>query len=121
MLKLFRNLQKKDWLFAFISFILIAFQVWLELKMPDYMSEITQLVQTEGSKMADILVNGGYMLLCAFSSLICAVITGYLIANIAARFSKNVRKKLFNKAIMHKFCFTYHHKGLFIIFIYNTS
>ncbi len=99
MLKLFRNLQKKDWLFAFISFILIAFQVWLELKMPDYMSEITQLVQTEGSKMADILVNGGYMLLCAFSSLICAVITGYLIANIAARFSKNVRKKLFNKAM----------------------
>ncbi len=99
MLKLFRNLQKKDWLYAFISFILIAFQVWLELKMPDYMSEITQLVQTEGSKMADILVNGGYMLLCAFSSLICAVITGYLIANIAARFSKNVRKKLFNKAM----------------------
>ncbi len=99
MIKLFKNLQRKDWLFAAISFLLIASQVWLELKMPDYMSEITRLVQTEGSKMQDILYNGGYMLLCALASLICAVITGYLIANISARFSKNVRKKLFNKVM----------------------
>ncbi len=99
MLKLFKNLKKKDWIHIFIGFLLIASQVWLELKMPDYMSEITQLVQTEGSKMEDILVNGGYMLLCAFASLVCAVITGYLIANVSARFSRNVRKKLFNKAL----------------------
>ncbi len=99
LLKLFKNLKKKDWIHIFIGFLLIASQVWLELKMPDYMSEITQLVQTEGSKMEDILVNGGYMLLCAFASLVCAVITGYLIANVSARFSRNVRKKLFNKAL----------------------
>ncbi len=99
MIKLLKNLKKKDYLFAMISLILITTQVWLELKMPDYMSEITELVQTEGSKMEDILLNGGYMLLCAFSSLICAIITGYLIANISARFSKNIRKKLFNKVI----------------------
>ncbi len=99
MLKLFKNLEKKDYIFALFAFLLIASQVWLELKMPDYMSEITKLVQTEGSKMNDILINGGYMLLCALASLVCAIITGYLISNIAARFSKNVRKKIFNKAM----------------------
>ncbi len=99
MLKLFKNLKKEDYFFAFISIILIVLQVWLELKMPDYMSEITKLVQTEGSKMSDILCNGAYMLLCAFLSLLCAFITGYFISNISARFSKNVRKKLFNKTM----------------------
>lgn len=99
MIQLLKNLRKKDWIYASIGIILIAIQVWLELKMPDYMSEITQLVQTEGSKMNDILYNGAYMLLCAFGSLICAFITGYLISNISAQFSKNVRKKLFNKVM----------------------
>ena len=65
--------------------------------MPDYMSEITKLVQTDGSKMADILTNGGYMLLCAFGSLLSAVVVGYLVANITASFSLNTRKKLFSK------------------------
>lgn len=99
MIKLLKNFKKKDWIFAIFSILLIAAQVWLELKMPDYMSEITQLVQTEGSAMKDILLNGGYMLLCAFGSLVCAIVTGYLIANISARFEKNIRKKLFNKAM----------------------
>lgn len=99
MIQLFKNLRKKDWLFILISFLLIASQVWLELKMPDYMSEITQLVQTEGSKMEDILMNGFYMLLCAFFSLICMVITGYLVSYVSAQFSKNTRKKLFNKVL----------------------
>lgn len=97
MIKLLKNLTKKDLLLALISFILIVFQVWLDLKMPDYMSEITVLVQTEGSEMKDILLNGGGMLLCAFGSLIAAVIVGYLISIIAADFSKRVRKKLFTK------------------------
>ncbi len=99
MIKLLKNLKKKDWLFVIVAFLLIASQVWLELKMPDYMTEITQLVQTEGSLMKDILINGGFMLLCAFGSLVCAIITGYIIANISARFSKNVRKKLFTKVL----------------------
>ncbi len=99
MIKLLKGFKKKDWFLIIVSFILIAAQVWLELKMPDYMSEITQLVQTEGSKMKDILLNGGYMISCALGSLICAIITGYLVSNISAIFSKNVRKKLFNKAI----------------------
>ncbi|MCI9585784.1 MAG: ABC transporter ATP-binding protein [Bacilli bacterium] len=97
MLKLIKNLTKRDVMFVILSFLLIVFQVWLDLKMPEYMSEITVLVQTEGSKMADILLNGGYMLLCAFGSLISAVIVGYLVSFIAADFSLKTRKKLFTK------------------------
>lgn len=97
MLKLLKELNKKDWFFAFISFILIIVQVWLELKMPDYMSEITKLVQTKGVLMSDILTQGGYMLLCAFGSLVSAIIVGYLISNIAASFSMRTRKSLFEK------------------------
>lgn len=99
MIKMLKNFEKRDWFFSIIAFLLIVSQVWLELKMPDYMSEITQLVQTEGSKMSDILLNGEYMLLCALGSLICAIFTGYIISNISARFSKNLRKKLFTKVL----------------------
>lgn len=97
MLKLLKNFSKRDWALVIVSFGLIVFQVWLELTMPDYMSKITTLVQTEGSKMSDILINGGYMLLCAFGSLVSAVIVGYLIANLSSNFSMNLRKKIFNK------------------------
>ena len=97
MLKLLKNFNKKEVMTIFLCFILIISQVWLELKMPDYMSKITVLVQSEGSKMADILINGGYMLLCALGSLITAIITGYFISNLSASFSLNVRKKLFDK------------------------
>ncbi len=97
MLKLFKNFNKKDVTLIVVAFILILCQVWLDLKMPDYMSEITKLVQTEGSKMQDILVNGGLMLLCALGSLISAVIVGYLASNISASFSMKIRKKLFDK------------------------
>lgn len=97
MLKLFKNLGKKEWCFVFVCIVFIIGQVWLDLKMPDYMSEITILVQTEGSAMSDILLNGGYMLLCAFGSLLSSILVGYIAANIAAVFSKNTRKKLFSK------------------------
>ena len=97
MFKLLKNFGKKEWLLVIISFILIVCQVWLELKMPDYMSEITKLVQTEGSKMSDILINGGYMLLCAFGSLVSAIVVGYLIAKLSSLFSMKVRKRLFSK------------------------
>lgn len=64
--------------------------------MPDYMATITKLVQTEGSKMKDIVTNGGYMLLCALGSLICSIVVGFLISYIASKFSMNIRSKLFN-------------------------
>lgn len=94
MLKLLKNFTKKDVLLIIICFILITFQVWLDLKLPDYMSEITILVKTEGSQMSDILEQGGYMLLCAGGSLASAVLVGYLSSLISATFSKNLRKKL---------------------------
>ena len=97
MIKLLKNLGKKEWIFTSICLVLIIAQVWLELKMPDYMSRITVLVQTEGSQMNDILQNGLYMTLCAFGSLVSAIIVGYLASNISAIFSMKTRKVLFDK------------------------
>ncbi len=97
MIKLIKNFSKLEWCFVFISFILIVGQVWLDLKMPDYMANITRLVQTEGSAMVDILKNGGYMLLCAFGSLILSIIVGYFISRLSSSFSMKLREKLFKK------------------------
>lgn len=99
MFKLFKNLNKKDIFCIFLCVLFIVFQVWLDLKIPDYMSAITRLVQTEGSKMSEILTQGGYMLLCAGLSLIAAIIVGYFAAYVSSSFSKNVRGKLFNKTL----------------------
>ncbi len=97
MIKLLKRFKKKEWLFSFIALILIVVEVWLELKMPDYMSQITKLVQTEGSKMSEIIYNGTWMIICAFGSLVAAIITGYIIANVASSFSMNLRKSIFTK------------------------
>lgn len=97
MLKLLKVFDKKDFLYILICVIFIVGQVWLDLKLPDYMAEITTLVQTEGSHMQDIILNGVYMLLCAFGSLAFAVVTGYFAAKLAATFSMKVRKKIFHK------------------------
>lgn len=96
MIKLLKNLRKKEILLILISCVFIFISVDLELKMPDYMATITKLVQTEGSKMKDIVTNGGYMLLCALGSLICSIVVGFLISYIASKFSMNIRSKLFN-------------------------
>lgn len=95
--KLFKNLTKRDILCIIISLLLIVFQVWLDLKMPDYMSAITQLVQTEGNQMRDILEQGGYMLACALGSLLSAVVVGYFASNVASHFATVVRSKIFKK------------------------
>lgn len=97
MLKLLKDFNKKDWLIIFVALLLIVFQVWLDLKLPDYMSNITVLVQSEGSKMSEILTEGGYMILCAFGSLAAAMMVGYLTSFISATFSQKLRKQLFEK------------------------
>ena len=97
MIKLLKNLGRREAILAIVCIILIVGQVWLELKMPDYMSEIAILVQSESSEMHEILKNGAYMIGCALGSLISAVIVGYLAAMISANFSMKVRKKLFDK------------------------
>lgn len=99
MIRIFKNLRKREWLFILISVAFIALQVWLDLKLPDYMAEITKLVVSEGSKMKDVLTNGGMMLLCALGSLVLSVCVGYLAAQIAARFSFNLREKVYNKVM----------------------
>lgn len=97
MIKLFKNLKKIDIIYGLIAIIFIVFQVYLDLKMPDYMSKITVLVQSEVSELDEVLKYGGYMMACAFGSMLSAVITGYLISTVSARFSKNVGRKLFYK------------------------
>lgn len=97
MTKLLKEFNKKDYFLVLVCTLLIIFQVWLDLRLPDYMSEITKLVQTEGSNMSDILSQGGYMLLCALGSLISAFIVGYLTSYISATFSQKTRKTLFTK------------------------
>ena len=99
MIKLFKNINFKEWLMILICLILVFIQVWLELKMPDYMSQITVLLQGEGSKMKNILTNGGFMLLCAFGSLISAIITSYLLTIISSKFAKRLRRKIFSKTL----------------------
>lgn len=97
MFKLFKKFNKKDIIYMIICISLIVVQVWLELKMPDYMSSITRLVQTEGSTMKEIIEQGAYMLGCALGSLISAIFVGYLAANIASSYSMTLRELIFNK------------------------
>ena len=97
MFKLLKKLDLKNIILVFVCITFIVLQVYLDLKLPDYMSAITRLIQTEGSQMADILKQGSYMISCALGSLISAICTGYLASNIASSFSRNVRDKIFEK------------------------
>lgn len=97
MLKIFKYLKLKEWVQAAISLVFIVIQVWLDLKLPDYMSDITRLVQTPGSAMSDIWEQGLYMLLCALGSVVSAIIVGFFAARIAASFSQRLRSMLFYK------------------------
>ena len=99
MLKLVKQLNKKQIIYIFIGIIFIAAQVWLDLKIPDYMSEITTLIQTKGTTIKDLYLPGTTMLLCAFGSLMSAVIVGYLISFVASSFSMNLRNTIFSKVI----------------------
>lgn len=99
MLKLVKQLNKKQIIYIFIGIIFIAAQVWLDLKIPDYMSEITTLIQTKGTTIKDLYLPGTTMLLCAFGSLMSAVIVGYLISFVASSFSMNLRNTIFSKVM----------------------
>ena len=97
MVKLLKKLTWKDFILAAAAFVFIIVQVWLSLTMPDYMSEITKLVQTKGSKMNDILIAGGKMLACALGSLLAAVCTSICASKISSNFSANLRGQVFHK------------------------
>lgn len=97
MAKIFRYITRRQWCYVGISLIFIIFQVWLDLKLPDYMSGITMLVQTEGSSMTDILIQGGYMLLCALGSMAASVVVGYFAAKVAAGLARTLRASVYDK------------------------
>ena len=97
MLKIFKYFQKTDWLLVLCSLVFIVTQVWLDLKIPDYMAEITRLVQTEGSEISDVLSQGAFMILCAIGSMLASMVTVFLAARIAAGFSVRLRGMVFEK------------------------
>lgn len=97
MLKLFKHLKSHEWVQFAVSLVFIVAQVWLDLKLPDYMSGITRLVQTPGSDMSEIWTQGGYMMLCALGSVASAVVVGFFAARIAASFSQRLRSDLFHQ------------------------
>lgn len=99
MLRILKHLRWKEWLLVAACVVLIVGQVQLDLALPDYMSEITRLVQTEGSQMSDILLAGGKMLLCALGSMLLTVCTTFFTAQIAARFSARLRGEMYRKVV----------------------
>lgn len=97
MIKLMKNLKLSDWILMVLSFIFIVAQVWLDLKLPDYMKEITTIVSTSGSTISSILKAGGKMLGCAFLSMAFSILVGYFASVISANFSYNLRQLEFEK------------------------
>ncbi len=99
MFKILKNLTRKEVILALAAIIFICFQTWLDLTLPDFMSEITLLVQTDGSSMNEILIAGGKMLGCALGSLAISIIVAVIASKIASNFSYSVREKIFNKVL----------------------
>jgi ATP-binding cassette subfamily B protein len=97
MIRLFKKLGIKEWLLILVSIVFIVGQVYLDLKLPDYMTEITTFIQTKGTTIKDIMAPGSKMLLCALGSLASAFLVGYFAAYIAAKFSKKIRGEVFRK------------------------
>jgi ATP-binding cassette subfamily B protein len=97
MIKILKNYDKKDWALACLALVFIVTSVWLELTMPEYMSEITRLIQTPGSEMSDILIAGGKMLAFAFGSFIATVLISFCAAKLAVTLGERLRGKLFHK------------------------
>lgn len=97
MIKLMKNFNKRDILIIISCILIMVSQVWIELRLPEYMSSITRLIQTAGSTMKEILTQGGHMLLCALGSMLTAIIIGYLSSKLSASFSLRLREKIFKK------------------------
>lgn len=96
MIKILKYLRSIDWLYLVVIVGFVTCGVWLDLKMPDYMREITSLTQTGGT-ISEILVQGGYMLACCLGSLMCTVVVSFLGAKIGSSLSRNLRSEMFAK------------------------
>lgn len=97
MIRLLKRMNTKDRWLALVCVLLVAGQVFLDLKLPDYTKEITTLIGSESDVLSDYFIAGGKMLACALGSAILAVIVGFFAAMIAADFSFNIRDKVFSK------------------------
>lgn len=100
MLKLLKYMRKRERWMALICVFLIIGQVYFDLTLPDYMSEMTVLINTEGSALSDILPVGAKMLGCVLASAVLAILCGFLTSKIAAGYSYAVREKLFSHVMM---------------------
>ena len=96
MIKMFKNMSKKEALLAITSILFIVVQVWLELKIPDYMQKITTLVAT-GGEVSSVITEGIWMVLFALGSLVTAIMIGYLSSYVGTSFEKHLRAKVFRK------------------------
>jgi len=99
MLKIFKYLKRNEWLLVLVSVVFIVVQVWLDLKLPDYMAEITTLIQTEGTGISELMIPGVYMLLCTIGSMVAAIIVGFFAAKVAAGLSMRLRGMVFDKTL----------------------
>lgn len=97
MFKLLKYMQKKEWMLFLASLVFIVFQVWLDLKLPDYMSEITTLVETEGSSMGEVFAAGGWMLLCSLGSMVASIAVMFFASRMAANFGKQLRARQYDQ------------------------
>lgn len=97
MLKILKKLKWRDWCYALVCIAFIIVQVWLDMTMPQYMNEITVLIETPGSLMAEVWKAGGMMLLCSLGSVTASVITAIFAARIGSNLSFALRESLFKK------------------------
>ncbi len=97
MIKLLKRMRKKEWLMAGLCALLVLGQIYFDLRLPDYMSDLTVLIKTPGSTVSDIWGTGLEMLACTLASALLAIICGYLSSQIAAGFSYTVRERVFNQ------------------------
>ena len=97
MLRICKYLSKTEIGQLLLGLVFVVAQIWFDLELPDYMSEITTLVETPGSAMADIWIAGGKMLLVSLGSVACAIVTGFITARVAASFGQRLRSLEFAK------------------------
>ena len=97
MLKLIRKMRRSDVLMALVCSVLVLGQIYFDLELPDYMSDLTVLIETPGSTMSDILHTGLEMLGCTLASAALCILCGYLTAKVAAGFALTTRERVFNK------------------------
>ncbi|MCF2706541.1 ABC transporter ATP-binding protein [Arcanobacterium haemolyticum] len=98
-MKLTKYIGKREWGLAVIALAAIVTQVYFDLKLPDYMQDITQIITTPGAEVRDVLVQGSYMLGCALGSMLAAIVTGYAVSRIGATLARNLRAAVFDKTI----------------------